>query len=492
MKYLQQFKTIALVLNLLKAFLILNIKTIKSEDVQVPELVAEFVNFKYNWKNDEDEKIALENGNYIIKNNILAGVKYYKNEYYLTIPRWVSGVPFTLNKLDQKTNLLTPYPNYNQVIGNCKHLQYVQSMEIDPFGIMWVIDVGRTAIFEDEPNNTCPPKLIRIDLNKDEILSSYVFPDSVASHTSNFINDIVVDVENEIAYISDAGDGRLIIYDHKQQQSAKFEDVPTTQANSSAFITIQGTNYYNDNITTPADGIALSGDGNTLFYCALQGTHTYSLKTQVFRDMLRGDATEEDVRNTIVDIGFKNLISDGMTMDCDENLYYGGLDTDALYSYNIKSNKNHIDGATTIFHDKKTHRWVDTFAWDSENGYLIYTTNRLDRFFFSDFSGALDFSSFSKDANFRVYRVKVGTYNYMECNKRAIKEEDDNQILPYFVCTEFCQEIGFYPMEICDKRCENEEFAECIALCAQSDDSDVNYDFRECDLKCTSRPYSTK
>lgn len=76
--------------------------------------------------------------------------------------------------------LLNPYPSWemNQ-IGNCDAFQYVQSMEIDQFGRMWVVDVGRVDIFK--PNRTndddkCPPKLVLFELTTGEIIRKYEFP----------------------------------------------------------------------------------------------------------------------------------------------------------------------------------------------------------------------------------------------------------------------------------------------------------------------------
>ena len=72
------------------------------------------------------------------------------------------------------------------------HLQYVQSMEIDPStGIMWVLDVGRQNIFDLFPDNTCPPKLVLIDIKSGRIIKQHTFADTIANHTSSFLNDIV-------------------------------------------------------------------------------------------------------------------------------------------------------------------------------------------------------------------------------------------------------------------------------------------------------------
>lgn len=62
---------------------------------------------------------------YVVENNALAGVKSYKGEFYVSIPRWRHGVPATLAKVvPGATPALTPYPSCQwQTIGDPSALQ---------------------------------------------------------------------------------------------------------------------------------------------------------------------------------------------------------------------------------------------------------------------------------------------------------------------------------------------------------------------------------
>eukprot|EP00913_Durusdinium_trenchii_P026159 g24540.t1 len=51
-------------------------------------------------------------------------------------------------------------------------------------------------------DDKCPPKILLIDIPSGDIIDSYVFPDEVAPYTGSFLNDIVLDVEHQMAYIS--------------------------------------------------------------------------------------------------------------------------------------------------------------------------------------------------------------------------------------------------------------------------------------------------
>ncbi|ETO31242.1 hypothetical protein RFI_05878 [Reticulomyxa filosa] len=177
----------------------------------IPTVVYEFVSLNYNWPQGVTRELAIASGEFIVNNNIITGLKVYSSRVFVTVPRWKAGVPSTLNEIIPNTvgngmdqYILNPFPSWEmQQTGNCSCFQYVQSMEIDPYGRMWIIDTGRINFLDTTPDNSCPPKIVLWDLNTNTMLSTYTFPNSVAPYNSTFLNDIVVDITNEIAYISD-------------------------------------------------------------------------------------------------------------------------------------------------------------------------------------------------------------------------------------------------------------------------------------------------
>jgi hypothetical protein len=80
-------------------------------------------------------------------------------------------------------------------------------MEITPSGVMWIIDVGRLNIFGGVPSEVVngPPKLVLWDMVARQAVHVFVFPSTVAPYDSSFLNDIAVDNQRHIAYISDSG-----------------------------------------------------------------------------------------------------------------------------------------------------------------------------------------------------------------------------------------------------------------------------------------------
>jgi sugar lactone lactonase YvrE len=296
----------------------------------------------------KDEYVA--SNQFQINNNAIAGVKIAPTKaVFVTVPRWFPGVPSTLNTVvlssldttdtrDTDTNpTLVPWPSWaaNAVGGDCTGLQYVQSMEIDAAGLMWVIDVGRINIFDATGSlNRCPPKLLVIDTKDGSFVDApYVFPDEIASHRTNFLNDIVLDNKRQIAYISDtSGSGGIVVYDRVRRRSQRFENPATMRADTTGDITWNiGGHSYPSNWTaanTPLDGIALSACGCTLYYTPLASIHLFSISAAHLRDFGQGGASKDSsfalANTTIQRLGLKEAPSDGMTFDCAGTLIYGG------------------------------------------------------------------------------------------------------------------------------------------------------------------------
>ena len=109
----------------------------------------------------------------------------------------------------------------------------------------------------------------------------------VAPYNSSFLNDIVVDEVNGYAYISDTGAvGGIIVYDYNSNTARRWGGDPTQQADATFSFTINNATY---KLGTNEDGIALTPDLQTLFYCPLNGNHQYSIPTALLRNFSTTD-----------------------------------------------------------------------------------------------------------------------------------------------------------------------------------------------------------
>ncbi|CAL8145841.1 unnamed protein product [Orchesella dallaii] len=404
------------VLLYLKLYLIGNFLVVFVLAKSVPsphEVLFSWKQIDYKFPNSNIKEKFLLEGEYIPENNVITGIKVHQNRIFLTVPRWREGVPSTLNFVDfnvtqePSNSPLIPYPSWEfQELGNCTAIQYVQSMEIDQFGRMWVVDVGRVNTFTN-PDNSCPPKLLLIDLATDEVIKEHIFPHSVVNHTKNFLNDIVVgckniqDENNCYAYISDADDSKLVMYNLMEDRSWFVTHETMIADPSATVIPILDGNYtFNTNI----DGIALSPfDSNfdRVYYSPLSSFQLYSVLTSVLNEAVNGAILND---SQVITHGRTSGQSDGMAMDAVGNIYYGILSNNSVVYSNTTTEQ--IDETTEVLlvQDDVELQWVDTFAFDEE-GYIYMTSNRLHRF-------STETYDFSQD-NFRVVRVFVGSKSYM-------------------------------------------------------------------------------
>jgi hypothetical protein len=248
------------------------------------EIMHQFVHVDYDWTGaPTTREEALETGAYDPTHCTITGVKQFGDDMFVTSPRWLSGVPASLNKVvrDPKQggkSVLQPFPNWAmQTLGDPDSLQYIQSMEIDRRGWMWIIDVGRVNLFEpDAAEHHGPPKLWVWDIAANKKVQEYVFPDSVASHRTSFLNDIFVDDVRNVAYISDtSGSGGLVVYDFGRNRARRWDSHPSLsfEAPLPAFV-VEGLDI-NVLGPLPVDGLALAPKLDRVFYTPIHGLHLY-------------------------------------------------------------------------------------------------------------------------------------------------------------------------------------------------------------------------
>ena len=97
------------------------------------------------------------------ENNILGNVRHYDSSLYLAVPRWRDGVPATLSVIGvtaskkaqrnekKMSPKLKPFPSLAaNLVGDCKAMQNVAAIEIDPRGWLWVADSGNKDLYRTQ------------------------------------------------------------------------------------------------------------------------------------------------------------------------------------------------------------------------------------------------------------------------------------------------------------------------------------------------------
>jgi sugar lactone lactonase YvrE len=211
-----------------------------------------------------------------------AGIKVDRQgRYYVSVPRWAQGIPSTMNRIVLKDGMpvLDAFPSWawNQA-GNVRVLQSVLGYEIDEYNRMWLLDQGKIAY---APSPEGSQKLIVLDLDTNRLLDYIVIPNEIAPYRTSFLNDLVVDNRNGFVYITDSGsgwpdhplEGGIIVYDMRTRTLRRVLDRHySTQEFPDFHFQIDYKPVFREKpVRIGADGIALSTDRSTLYYCRVTG-----------------------------------------------------------------------------------------------------------------------------------------------------------------------------------------------------------------------------
>lgn len=228
------------------------------------------------------------------------------------------------------------------------------------------------------------PKLIGVDLTNDQVFQTIVFPNTVA-YADSYLNDVRIDLRPEItdsgkgvAYITDSSvEGRngIVIADLGTGESWRhLEGNPTVRFEGQNLPYLWGVPLYGWQPEKPftyinfgSDGIALSADGETLYWKVVGGRYMYSIPTACLRD---NSLNSEVLAQAAINNVGQNGITDGLETDTNNYIYHGNMEQNAIGFYNP------ANGSDTIFVRDKRINWVDTFS-TGEDGYLYFTNNQL-------------------------------------------------------------------------------------------------------------------
>lgn len=369
-------------------------------------VVAEWSTLEYDWPSPEKRQSAINSGEFKPDNNAISGIRFYKNEVYLTTPRWFSGVPSTLNKLVTKDGkpLLQPFPSWDmQMLGNYTALQNVQGIEIDSFGRMWILDVGRYNIMEKDGGVNGPPKLVVWNMETSQLEQTYTFDNINAPYTDSFLQDLVVDEVNGYAYIADASGaygGAIVVYCLATNSAWRWHD-ESMAATPGYVFSVDGVAVAGH---TAIDGIALSPDSETLYFTPLQSERMYKVNTASLRD---ATATDAERKQALTYLGKKTGPSGGLVAGSKGTLFFGALANNSVYQW---TPADPLSSRSVLVSDATTMQWQDALCFD-DSGNLLFTVNRLQLFL----QGKMTFDG---SINFRVFKVPVGQDSYISAEER--------------------------------------------------------------------------
>ncbi|HEV1993304.1 MAG TPA: L-dopachrome tautomerase-related protein [Candidatus Acidoferrum sp.] len=301
---------------------------------------------------------------------------------FVNFPRWGDHVEYTVAEVkDGKTR---PYPNADlnhssDTDNPADKLVSVQSVVVDPGGSrLWILDTGSVGFGPVKPGG---PKLIAVDLATNRVIKKIIFPADVAL-TASYVNDVRFDLRRGaegMAFITDstsAGPNGIIVADLASGKSwRRLNDHPSTRRDPEFVPVVEGEILQLRLPGKPpmkfavgSDGIAISPDGKTLYYCPLTSRHLYSVSVDALADRNKSDA---DVAATIKDLGEKGGASDGLESDAQGRVYLSDYEHNAIRR---RTAGNEIE---TLMHDPRA-LWPDSLSLAAD-GYLYFTANQVER-----------------------------------------------------------------------------------------------------------------
>ncbi|CAM3023491.1 major royal jelly family protein [Paenibacillus sediminis] len=317
------------------------------------------------------------------KQSMPAGIKVdQQGNYYVSVPRWAQGIPSTMNRIVVKNGkpLLEAFPSWEwNKAGDVKVLQSVLGYEIDENNRMWLLDQGKIA-YNPSPDGS--QKLVIWDLNKNKLIDSIKIPNEIASYRYSFLNDLVVDNKNGFVYITDSGNGGgwsspvvggIIVYNMKTKTFRRVLDRHYSTQDYPGFVfeIVHRPVFRDRPMKIGSDGIALSADRRTLYYCPVTGRNLYAIDTALVRNF---NTPLEKISSSVQTIGSKRTNTDGMHADNRGNVFYTMLEGQGIGIYHSERNRFY----KFISDDRML--WVDGVAFD-QKGSIIFNNNRLHQMF---------------------------------------------------------------------------------------------------------------
>ena len=284
----------------------------------------------------------------------ITGVSVSKTgRLFVNFPRWSDRY---LNAVAEVTSdgKMQPYPDKEWNRWDRKpetaatHFVCVQSVVVDDSDSLWVVDAAAPMLTAVIPGGA---KLVEIELKTNRVTRVIPFGPDVAKPGS-YMNDIRIDTKRGVAYLTDSGLGGIVTVDlHTGKSHRSLDGDLSVMPEQGVSIVIDGKPVL-ENGKPPqfkSDSIALSPDGEYLYYKAITAKSLYRIKTEI----LRGD---QGGRNSsgVEKVG-EIFPTDGFWMDRKGNLYLSDVQRNGVTVRTPDGQLKHLVSDPRL-------QWPDTFS----------------------------------------------------------------------------------------------------------------------------------
>ncbi len=231
-----------------------------------------------------------------------------------------------------------------------QHLVCVQSIVVDDSDALWILDPAVPGLASVVPGGA---KIVKVDLKTNQVSRIIPFGPDVAKPDS-YLNDVRFDLPRHTAYMTDSGHGGLVILDLNSGKAHRALDGnPSVMVEKGLQVIVNGKPLLANGKPPQfnSDGIALSPDGQYLYYKAVTANNLYRIKTDVLRDTNPDSGKMAATVERVATI----FPTDGLWMDKSGNLYLTDVEHNAVTRL---SKDGKLDRIVT---DDRL-QWPDTFS----------------------------------------------------------------------------------------------------------------------------------
>lgn len=289
-----------------------------------------------------------------------------KGRLFTNYPFWEGPHKYSLVEIiDGKQK---PYPteernNWKEGEDGKNKWVCVQAVYIDDEDTMWVVDPACPQMKQVYQNSH---KLVKINLETNTIERTYFF-EGAASNKS-YINDVRVDTQRGYAYLTNSNEGGILVVELESGNIRQIlQDHHSVKSDPSYSFVMDGKELMKEGkpVKMQSDGIALTPDGNWLYYKPLTDDKLYRIRTEFLRDE---SLTDGEVAEWVEDLG-PYTTTDGMIFDKKGNLYLGNLQTSTIMQVDKELK------LTTILQDDSLI-WPDSYSV-SIDGFLYISCSQI-------------------------------------------------------------------------------------------------------------------
>jgi sugar lactone lactonase YvrE len=296
------------------------------------------------------------------------GVSTRSGRIFVNFPYWSDDHSISVAEIVNGQPKAFPNDEWNKPGAAGSHFICVQSVVVDDQDNLWVLDPAAPKMQEIVKGG---PKLVKIDLATNQVMQTIPFGEDVAPKKS-YLNDVRIDTRTNTAFITESGNGAIIVVDLKSGKARRLLDGhPSTQPEKDVNLVVDGKALIDQQKKTPpqiaSDGIALDVKNGYLYYHALTGHTLYRVKTNFLTDEKLG---KHDLESKVENVG-QTPAPDGMLEAPDGSVYLTDLEGSAVVRWNPASKR-----VEQIIADKRL-LWPDTLSW-GPNGEIYVTASQIE------------------------------------------------------------------------------------------------------------------